>query len=94
MNFELHSDGKFRLMTSEGLFTADSAKHSIKEVNKAYESGGFTEMLFTTKDGDKVFCIANSAEKVGKDYDEGVVTTVAPAQERKVLKITLDYKKV
>ena len=80
--FKLYSDGKFRLATSAGLFTADASKHTIEEVNAAYAAkGGFTAMPFTTKDGSPVFCIANKATEVGTDVADRVITAKAEAQE-------------
>ena len=89
--FKLYSDGKFRLSTDKGLFTADSKKHSIEEVNEAFENDGFTEMDFTTKDGGKVYCIANATEEVGNDYSIGTAVNVAPVSAQEVLEIELDY---
>lgn len=81
-------------MTSKGLFTADSEKHTIKEVNKAYETGGFALMPFTTKDGDPVYCIPNESKAVGKDYAADTKVTVKKQAAQEVLAVEIEWEEV
>jgi hypothetical protein len=95
MKFTKDPDGKYRMMTSEGLFVADGAKFTIKEVNNAFEKGLFALMDFTTKKGDAVYCIQGHREAVGKDYDDGItIKTKAPIAEAPRLKVTINQEKV
>lgn len=91
--FKLYNDGKFRLATNKGLFSADSSKFSIEEVNAAYANGDFQEASFKTKAGDKVYFIGGEPPaEVGEDVATHV--TVHRAVPQEVVEIELDYDDV
>jgi hypothetical protein len=99
--FRLYSDKKYRYRNSIGLFTANSASHTLAECEASYKAGEFTELKdsetgepMVTKKGEPVFGLSNILEE-GNDLSSiKKVSVRKAAADEQLDKVTINWIEV